>query len=83
MSSVIKVNIVNEKGARSSATISKRVAQAYMLVCTKLAPTDENTYAEMQRIANYENFNGERISNTKILEDFVVSSMEDRWIKNR
>ena len=83
MSIVIKVNIVNDKGASSSATISKRVAQAYMLVCTKLAPTDENTHAEMQRIANYENFNGERISNTKILEDFVVSSMEDKWIKNR
>lgn len=83
MSSVIKVNIVNDKGARSSATISKRVAQAYMLACTKLAPTDENTHAEMQRIANYENFKGERISNTKILEDFVVSSMEDKWIKNR
>lgn len=81
MSNVIKVNLINNKGARSSATISKRVAQAYLLVCTKLAPTDENVQVEMQRIANNESFKNQRISNTKILEDFVVSGIEGKLIK--
>ena len=81
MSSVIKVNLVNDKGARSSATISRRVAQAYLLICTKLAPTDENAQAEMQRIANNESFKDQRISNTRILEDFVVSGIEAKPIR--
>lgn len=83
MSSVIKVNIVNDKGARSSATISKRVAKAYVKVCTKIAPTDENIKSEMQRIANNEYFKGEKISNTNALEDFLISSMEAKLIKSR
>jgi hypothetical protein len=78
MSSVIKVNIINDKNSRSSATISKRVAQAYLLICTKLAPTEENAHLEMQRIANYENFKDQRISNTKVLEDFLLTRIEGK-----
>lgn len=73
----IKINTVNTNGKRSSATVSVRLARAYLTICTNITATDEHIRDEMQRIANYETFRDARISDTALLEDFLLTRIED------
>lgn len=74
----IKINTVNTNGRPSSATVSVRLAVSYVTLCTMIEPTEDNIKNEMQRIANHETFRGTRISNTAMLEDYLLTCIENK-----
>lgn len=76
----IKVNIVNAEGKRTSTTISKRIAQAYVKICTDIMPTDKNIQNEIQRLAINDKYMGVSAIDNDTLLDILVGRIEDKMI---
>lgn len=76
----IKVNIVNAQGKRTSTTISKRIAQAYVKICTDIMPTDKNIQNEIQRLAINDKHMDIRVIDNDTLLDVLVGRIEDKMI---
>lgn len=76
----VKVNIINAKGKRTSTTINKRIAQAYVKICTDIMPTDKNIQSEIQRLAMNDTYMDLRAIDNDSLIDILVGRIEDKMI---
>lgn len=76
----IKVNIINVQGKRTSTTINKRLAQAYVKICTDIMPTDKNIQNEIQRLAINDKYMGVSAIDNDTLLDILVGRIEDKMI---
>lgn len=72
-----RVNIVNDAGKPSSATVDKRLTKTYMLIVHKEKnPSEDEMRAELARIAKDEKIKGEVINNTYKFNEYLLSKIE-------
>lgn len=74
-----RVNVINDVGSPSSATVNRRVTEAYMRIVLKVSnPTDEQMKAELARISREEKTGGKAISTTQRFLEFLISEIENK-----
>lgn len=79
-----RVNTVNDAGKPSSATVGKRLTEAYMLIVKgKRKPTDEEMKVELNRICKAEKIDGEPVNTTDKFTDFILSAIEQKIKKKK